>query len=497
MHPRSRTTILLLLLLLSGVSPAAGDGPAAGPGGPDAAPATPRLDAALRRMAARGVRAGVLVTDARGRVLAERNADRPLVPASTMKLLTTACALDLLGPSWTTSTDFLVASAPDEQGRVAGPLWVRGGGDPLLLAEDLWAAVQELRALGVRAVAGLGADAGLFPGPPQPPSWRSRPPVPDPYAAPQGALSLAWNSLEVVVRPGATGGEPARVDVFPLRGAVGIVNRATTGPATSLRIELDPSPDHRTRIVVRGSIPPGAAPHREWVHLHDPARALLGGLRRLLLDAGIAVDGPLRFGTVPAGAREIVRRKSRPLAELVRAINKFSSNFGAEVLLRHLGATTRAGRRETAQGLEAVRACLDRWRVPRARLVLADGSGYAPADRLTARALVAVLDASRRHPEWGPELLVSLPRAAEDGSLTHRLAALAGRVRAKTGSLSGASALAGELLRRDGSPLLFAILVNGPPAAVPRQAADGVLVALAGDLDAAASTPPGGTTARP
>ena len=286
------------------------------------------------------------------------------------------------------------------------------------------------------------------------------------------------------MRPGAKPGSPARVTVFPLEGAVEIVNRARTGGQTRLDVRLATPPDHRGRILVKGTIATGAPPHREWIHLGDPARALLGGLEDLLAASGIVVEGSLLVGRVPDGATVLARRTSPPLASLVRAVNKYSSNFGAEILLRHLGASTPPGVRSTPAGLEAVRRCLDRWGIGRRGLVLADGSGFAPANRLTVRALAGVVGAALQHPDWGPELIVSLPRAGEDGSLRRRLPSLRGRVRAKTGSLSRVTSLAGLLTARDGRAVPFAAIVNASRGTVPRGAADALVRALVRDLDA-------------
>ncbi|GAB4372077.1 MAG: D-alanyl-D-alanine carboxypeptidase/D-alanyl-D-alanine-endopeptidase [Acidobacteriota bacterium] len=454
---------------------------AAVPAGPAEAGTPPAVAQEVSRIEAGGGTVGLLAQDLDGRVLFAHAPDRPLVPASTMKLLTTACALERLGPAWTVATEVLADGRLDPSGHLRGTLWIRGGGDPLLRVEDLWALTRELHALGLRRVEGLGVDPGLFTGPPVPASWPGRP-VRDPYAAPQGAASLAWNSLELVVRPGARPGAPAEVALFPFPGGVRIVNRARTGGTTELDIRLNTAKDRPAQVTIGGTIAAGAAPYREWIRLGDPARALLGVFRGLLGQAGITVAGQDRIGPVPAGARSVTRRLGRPLAEIVRAVNKYSSNFGAEVLLRHLGALRDPPQRSTAAGLSVLGDCLQAWGVARRGLVLADGSGYAPADRLTARALVTVLEHAARDPRWGPELVVSLPRAGEDGSLRNRLADLRGTVRAKTGSLARVATLAG-LLARPGRPAVaFAILVNGQRR-IPRESADRLLRALARDLE--------------
>ncbi len=500
---RIRSVRLLLLLVLALV-PAAFPGAARNPGsGTTGRVAGHRLARLLAEPDIRPQRIGILAVDAAsGEVLAAVHPDRPLVPASTVKLVTLACALHRLGPARRLETVFLSRSRPGADGVLHGNLWVRGGGNPLLRVEDLWAALRELWALGVSRVEGdIVLDDHLFEPPGRPASWPRRRVV-DPYDAPQGALSIAWDSVEVIVRPGNRPGAPADVRLFPLAHPCRVVSRVRTVPAGGRsRVRVDVREDGPGVLVLSGTIPVGSDPWRRWVHLGHPGEVAAAAIRELLDRAGIGLDGKVRRGRVPGDADlvELLAHESPPLADLAKAIAKHSSNYGAEMLTRLLAVEAGGSRPgTTGAGVAVLRSCLRELDVPARGVRLVDGSGFGRENRLTARALVALLQAASEHPDWGPELLVALPRAGEDGSLRERLGAWRGRLRGKTGTLRDVAALAGRAdlpgAGKDrGRAVLFAVLVNRAKGAPPVGAAtvDRLVDAVLRDAAAAPSSAPG------
>ncbi len=505
-----RSTIVRVVLpfvvgafLLAGSARAGGGVPARAP----RRVAGPRLSRVLESPALRGQRVGILAVDAgTGRVLAAVHPDRPLVPASTVKLVTLACALHRLGPARRIETVFLARSLPRADGVLRGNLWIRGGGNPLLRAEDLWAAFRELWALGVSRIEGnVVLDDGLFEPPGRPPSWPRRRAV-DPYDAPQGALSIAWDSVEVIVRPGPRPGAPADARLFPLAHPCRLESRVRTGSAgTPPRVRVRVREEGAGVLVLSGSVPAGGSPWRRWVHLGHPGEVAVAAVRELLGRADIRLSGTVRRGPVPDDGNlvRLLAHESPALAELARAVAKHSSNYGAEMLTRLLAVDAGGHRPGTTRaGVEVLRGCLDEFHVPRRGVRLVDGSGFGRDNRLTARALVALLRAAEDHPEWGPELLVALPRAGEDGSLRDRLPAWRGMLRGKTGTLRGVAALAGraDLPASGNRPrraVLFAVLLNrregAPPAGAPE--VDRIVDALLRDA-AGRSPAPGAPPAR-
>jgi D-alanyl-D-alanine carboxypeptidase/D-alanyl-D-alanine-endopeptidase (penicillin-binding protein 4) len=387
--------------------------------------------------------------------------DRPMVPASTQKLLTATAALRLLGPARELETVFLATGPLDARGVLRGDLVVRGGGAPDLTAAELWTAVQELRARGLSAVEGdLVADDSAHVPPGRPADWpgaRNQ----NPYNAPGGALGVNWNALRVDVRPGPAVGEPVRVSLFPLERVALLEVRARTGGSRTKLVVERRFTGGRNRIVVKGSLPVGAETRTEYVALEDPTGTFLKALRELLGREGITVKGEDRRGPVPEGAVEIYRHASRPIAELVRSMLKYSNNQMAETLLRDTAALVEGEPGSTEAGLALVGDLLREWAVPTDGLVLADGSGHSRKNRLTPRALVALLRHAARDPLVGPELLAGLPIAGEDGTLHSRpYPGTRGGLRAKTGSLTGVHALAGHLDLGEGRRAVFALLAE-------------------------------------
>lgn len=182
--------------------------------------------------------------------------------------------------------------------------------------------------------------------------------------------------------------------------------------------------------------------------------------RNALIRRGVAVTGVAGRGRAPLDALPLAYHRSAPLFAVVREMNHESDNFVAEMLLKELGATM-AGRGSTAAGRHVVRAALAEADVPLDGVRLADASGLSLRDRLTVRALVAILESGSTDPGFGGDFVSSLSVAGVSGTLQHRLVKrpTRGRVRAKTGTTNEACALAGFVGKR----YVFAILQNGSP----------------------------------
>ena len=194
--------------------------------------------------------------------------------------------------------------------------------------------------------------------------------------------------------------------------------------------------------------------------VEDPALAAARAFRRALQAEGIAVPRPAATGVAARGADELAAVFSGTLAHIVGTMNRESDNFFAEMLLKGLGAEE-LGRGTTAAGAAVVRRELAERRVPLAGVRIVDGSGLSRYDRLTPRAIVALLVSAWSDPAIRPAFSASLPIAGVNGTLEDRLERppARGQVRAKTGTTSRASALSGYVGRR----YVFSILQNGAP----------------------------------
>jgi serine-type D-Ala-D-Ala carboxypeptidase/endopeptidase (penicillin-binding protein 4) len=325
----------------------------------------------------------------------------PMIPASTMKLLTATAALALLGPDHVFTTR--VVHGPGNQ------IVLVGGGDPTLASRPASGAeiyprrpdVQELAASTAAALrrgstVRLRYDATLFTGPSASPHWEPGY-VPDDVVAPISAL---W------VDEGRPAEGYGRVD--------------------------------------------------------DPPAAAAGAFARALKRRGIKVVGPIRPGRAPAADAELASVSSAPLEQIVERVLETSDNEGAEVLFRQVGLAD-SGSGSFAGGTAGVRSALGSLGVPMSKAQIYDGSGLSREDRLDPATLVAVLQtaADPAHPELR-SVLTGLPVAGATGSLTSRFTtagAVAGRgmVRAKTGTLTGVSSLAGLATGRDGTVMVFVL----------------------------------------
>ena len=191
-----------------------------------------------------------------------------------------------------------------------------------------------------------------------------------------------------------------------------------------------------------------------------PALAAGSLLRQSLEAAGVAVRGRTRTGVLTTSGLPLARDVSEPLAEVVRFMGRESDNYTAETLVKQLGAVY-SGRGSTAAGTRVIRTALAEAGIPLAGVRLADGSGLSGLDRLTAAAVVALLEAGLESGELRDAFLQSLPVAGVDGTLEDRLRArpARGQVIAKTGTTRLASALSGFVRDR----YVFAVIQNGRP----------------------------------
>ncbi len=405
-----------------------------------------------------------------GRVLYARNAEKDLHPASSLKLVTTAAALDAFGPAEKLRTTLETAGRLDSLGRILGDVYLVGRGDPSLSPRftngRATAALEELAAslaaAGVRRIEGrLVGHEGLFPGERRGERWTWDDLVWC-YGAEVSALAFNDNCATLTVSAGERAGDPIVVERDPATAHYRVVSTALTSPAGSapgLVLQRDAGSN---LIRLSGTYPIGQPRWEERVAVVDPARYAATALAEVLEARGVVISGGVATSSDPAPAnlRVLVARQSPPMAELLREVNKPSQNLYAEMLLRALGARVR-GRGTPEAGHEAVEDFLRRLGVPSEHWEMQDGSGLSRGDLVSAHGLVNLLAAMDRH-RYAQVFRDSLPVAGVDGTLANRLkgAPTEGRVQAKTGSLAHTNALAGYLTTRRGERLAFAFIVN-------------------------------------
>lgn len=397
------------------------------------------------------------------------NSSRGYNPASVMKLVTGAAALDLLGLQYRFATKVYLDGILDkETGTLDGDLCVRGGGDPGFLVERVWLFVQHLYHRGVREIKGdLVLDDSFFdeeisgPGFGEDGSSRA-------YEAPVGALSANFNTVVVYVAPGATPGSPVHVTQFPRLKGVKVVSTAKTvaaGKSTGLQVKTEKM-DGRTAILVYGSMGLDEEPCYKYRKIRSNTWENFGWMVMGLFEqSDISLRGDMRRERLSDSltrGEPFYTFESQPLAEFLFNMFKYSSNFAAEMLFKTVAAESDSLPGSWRIGAAAFGEWWRRSNLP-GTLTVANGSGMGGGNRLEPRQVVALLERAWRDKEALPEFLHALSVAGVDGTLKSRFAKsrLRGIVRAKTGTLNsrGVSNLAGYVLL-PGKTYVFAILVN-------------------------------------
>ncbi len=445
------------------------------------------LDTILADPLLKGGAAGVVVADAdSGAALYRHRADDRLMPASNTKLFTSAAAMGLLGPDHRFGTDVLTDGS--RHGRtLRGDLYLRGTGDPTMLAGDYDRLAKSVADAGFTKVTGrLIADDTRFDAQRVGRSWAADDES-SYYAAQISALTLAPDtdydagSVIVEVAPGAAAGDRPKVTVTPPNSYVRIDNRATTGNG-GLTVERGHGSN---TITVSGAIPAGAATAKEWVSVWEPTGYAASVFADALDRHGVRVAGPTRVGrAAPADARTLAEHRSMPLKELLIPFMKLSNNIHAEALTKAIGYAT-AGRGTWDAGLSAIADWLKKQGVDTGAVRQVDGSGLSRMDNIAAGRLTELLLSVRDEP-WYADWYASLPVAcAPDrfvgGTLRTRMCATpaAGNARGKTGSLTGASALSGYVTDADGRELVYSVVLNNYLADSVKSLEDAIVVTLA------------------
>ncbi len=423
--------------------------------------------------------AGLVVLAQDGTVLFARHAFAPMTPASSLKVVVAATALATLGPAHRFVTTFDALAAPRSDGTLDGPLFLVGGGDPVLRSHDLAGGVGVLARTGVRGITGgLVVDASAFSGPEQNVTWDPADLGQD-YAAGSSAMSLDWDVAQFRVTPGAVG-TAAAVALVPRNRNVGYTGSIGTGYSGDVRIDRVSSASlQRNEFTLAGAIEPGVQQSFYLPVLGIPWFAG-GAVAAMLQDRGIALAGDVRSGLSPLGGVTLWTHRSPPLGELLRSMLVYSDNHVAEQLLHVIGE--QGGRPGTDRtGVHVEHLWLQRAGIATGGVDIGDGSGLSPRDRIPPYVLAATI-AHVIGGKDGNVFLHALPLVGVEGTVRHHhLASALGRVRAKSGHIEAVNALAGTVATSRHGRAAFAFIVNDP-----RSDANAVTTAQDRALDALA-----------
>lgn len=420
-----------------------------------------------------------------GDTLFSHRPEAAVLPASNLKLFTSAAALYTLGPDYRYST-YLTGTGPLRDGVLDGDLYVYGTGDPTLSDRffesktAVWEALADsLAAGGVQRITGdLVGDASYFEGPGVGRGWQTTYST-HTYAVAANALSYNDNVVTMRVTAADDAGAPPRIQFIP-GGRIELRNEATTTAAGQSRIVVERA-DYEAPIVLQGEVRQGGPAQWRAVPVPDPALYAVSVLEEVLRERGIDLDGRARSVSdaeaspitgqmvfAPASDEDaeiqvLAIHRSPPLQRILEVVNQRSHNLYADAVLRSVGRVA-AGRGSVEGGEAVVRALLEEAGESGSAVRMDDGSGLSSLNRASARSIVELLAFMAESP-FADAYMASLPEAATDRGLRRmQRTAAAGNLRAKTGTINRVSALSGYVRSETGELLAFSILANNVPS---------------------------------
>ena len=362
----------------------------------------PALAGAKEKVAALAPSGLVLVMDEKGNELIAQNADKPFVPASVTKIVTAWLAMEVLGGDYRFETKFYL-----DKDRV---LYVRGGGDPFLISEELAPLAKELvAAIGKEPITGIVLDASYYPSDLRIPGIED---TTESYDALNSALAVNFNTIAAVRKGIRVRSAESQTPITP----IAIREFRARGPNGRGRISL--SKDPAVSLQYAGEL-----------------------IAAFIEKAGGSVKGKISTGSVPAGLKPVYVHKSRPLSEILVQLLIASNNYIANQVFLEIGGTL-GGPVSLEKSLKVANTMLAANGLADA-IHLEEGSGISRNNRFTARGLAKVLDLFAPH----ADLL-----HGHDGGLN------------KTGTMSGVSTLAGYADTKSHGRVRFVISLksNGP-----------------------------------
>jgi len=399
----------------------------------------------------------------RREILYEVRKGQLFIPASNLKLITTAAALERLGPDYRFPTR-LFTSGKLRGDILYGDLYIKGYGDPKLVTEQMWLLVNELENLPLKKIVGnIIADDSFFDTLLHVKTWKQSGGS-EAYNAPLGALSFNFNTVTVYVSPGERPSEPPRVIIEPETKYLKVNNQARTlprGKRGRLAVNRMDRGDY-DEITIKRGISTSRPRARYFVNITDPTKYSVSVFKEYLARVGIQVVGKTFRGKVPKGAKLMINHKSEPLALALRGLNKFSNNFVAEQIVKTLAAEKFGPPGTTENGLKVIHEYMRSLGVAQDRFTIVDGSGLSRQNRVTPNQIIRVLEHVSQDLSIFPEFISALGVMGVDGNVRKRMNGVeeSQKARVKTGTLNSVSSLSGYFQSRDGERFAFSILMN-------------------------------------
>ncbi|MFN4818753.1 MAG: D-alanyl-D-alanine carboxypeptidase/D-alanyl-D-alanine-endopeptidase [Ignavibacteria bacterium] len=438
-----------------------------------------------------------------GETFYKNHANTSLIPASTMKMFTTAAALELLGPDFKYTTRIYIDGEILTSGELKGDIIIRASGDPtmslyfmkdpLIILDNI---ALKLDSLGITSIKGnIILDHSYFDDEIFGPGWAIDD-IPYPYSAPISSIALHDNKVEMQFRPGLKSGDYSRMTMIPDNSYLRIVNNVMTVPTGSPTL-IDSDTDPRSGVIdMQGSIAmidPGMKTNTEetmssiGLTIDDPVQFFLHVFKQRLEKMGIRIRGSLLTNEMLnepidyVGLKQIHAITSPPMSSIITIINTVSHNLAAEMVFKTM-AKEQFGEGSFPRGADIMRKFITKIGIIPEQCSIVDGSGLSRLNLLSAYQQTLLLSAMYRSPNK-EHFLASLARPGQTGTLKNRmLKSLAQQqVIAKTGSMNNVSCLSGYATTRDGEQLAFSMMMNGftVPDGIIRNLQDMICMRLA------------------
>jgi D-alanyl-D-alanine carboxypeptidase/D-alanyl-D-alanine-endopeptidase (penicillin-binding protein 4) len=410
---------------------------------------------------------GIAVADcSTAEILFESEPQLSLVPASVLKLVTTATALEVFGPEFRFQTKFAYAGKISND-TLIGDLQIIGGGDPTLGSKYFqetpnflagW--IKALQDMNIHVIKGnLILDASIYEAETIPDTWIWED-MGNYFGAGASGLSVFDNLYEIYLNSENNADKPTEViRIKPEIPGLILKNEVRSSDLNSDQASIFGSPMDANRVI-RGTIPKGRTDFVVEASVPNSAALLANEFRNKLQAAGIVLSGETKFEKADLSGNNLAITQSPPLTDIISVINHESVNLFAEHLLKHL-AFRRNGLGATKDGCKFVEQFWKEKGIDLNGFFMSDGSGLSRFNALTASQLVAIMSYMRTKSRYTSDFYQSLPTP---GSGT--LASFNGKnfpddcLHAKSGSMTRVRCYAGYLTTISGKQLAFAVLLN-------------------------------------
>ena len=408
-----------------------------------------------------------------GDVVKEYNSLKSLTPASVMKLITSAAAIELLGPLYTFKTIVGYSGSINKlTGKLTGDVVIKGGGDPTLGSINFpeynqdfitnW--VSEIRRAGITAIEGrVITDDSYYDYLPIPAKWLWEDSG-NYYGAGVYGLSLFDNTYEIHLRSAGDSSQPVITDIIPQECRFELKNRLASNGTTDKGYVF--AAPYSNSGWLAGTIPVNREDFILKASVTDPPLLIARILNTKLEDSGVPVSNDPTTKRIQPGSSSvnfvpIAEISSPPLSKIIEVLNHESVNLYAEDLTKELGKKYK-NYGSTSAGIEVIRDFLRNAEINTDGMFIEDGSGLSPINSINTRELVNLLIFMKKKGKYFPQYYASLPEPGKEGTLKNYFTdpVFESRLKAKSGSMTRVRSFAGYFTTVSGKNLVFSIIVN-------------------------------------